>query len=775
MALTAKDRLERLLAGSTAATSDSATVQIPAEALELHVDGVGNVRLPVRPADVKKLVAAARPAHFGKGEQTLHDPSVRDTWEITPEQVTLGGATWQTSLDGALAHLGAALGIPHPTRLRAELHSMLIYGKGQFFAAHQDSEKHDDMVATLVVALPAKHTGGELVVHGRDGAQEYAASREDLSLVAFYPDRHHEVRPVRTGHRITLTFNVLLEGAPTGTDGTEGPVEQAAALLRAHFSTPITRPYGTRRDVPARLALLLDHEYSRRGLVADRLKGEDARRGELVRAAAEVAGCEAILAQTEIQQTWEAAFDSHDGYGPYGYGPYGYDGDDEEDEDDGYDGYEDFEDDEPDADAHGVSHLLDDSVALTWWADPASTGEVHLDLATHEVCAVTPSRDLTPYSSEFQGYMGNYGNTVDRWYRRAALVIWPKEQGFTLRAEASPGWALDAILSSLARGDQERARGEATGLAAAWGRAASAELLSPALEVAAGVEDPEVALAVLAPFSPHAMTAEHAAQLAALGVTYPRSWWKALRQQWDGGFRLSGQSRREWVESELAGVCRALASVDARQVVDWLASWMAEWLLETVGTTARSEQVIQRERSLDLLGPALAAVLAVADESTGAGVVDQLSMEGDVVLPLLVSAVRAHEPPAQAAMRTLGGHLQERLSDILARPQRAADDWSIDWTSPGGEDADRLARFLASSTQNTLEWPLAAPRRQWVHAWIDNAALPVRHATRRTGRPYTLVLTKTKALFTRERDARRRDEQDLAMVRRLIQDSDRQA
>ena len=33
---------------------------------------------------------------------------------------------------------------------------------------------------------------------------------------------------------------------------------------------------------------------------------------------------------------------------------------------------------------------------------------------------------LTPYASEYEGYMGNYGNTMDRWYRRAALVVWPQ-------------------------------------------------------------------------------------------------------------------------------------------------------------------------------------------------------------------------------------------------------------------------------------------------------------------------------------------------------------
>ncbi|MEU3343872.1 hypothetical protein ABZ723_02490 [Streptomyces sp. NPDC006700] len=42
-----------------------------------------------------------------------------------------------------------------------------------------------------------------------------------------------------------------------------------------------------------------------------------------------------------------------------------------------------------------------------------------------------------------------------------------------------------------------------------------------------------------------------------------------------------------------------------------------------------------------------------------------------------------------------------------------------------------------------------------MYSAIDLAGLPVSHSTRRQGRPYTLVLTKTDALFTRERQARR--------------------
>jgi hypothetical protein len=48
-----------------------------------------------------------------------------------------------------------------------------------------------------------------------------------------------------------------------------------------------------------------------------------------------------------------------------------------------------------------------------------------------------------------------------------------------------------------------------------------------------------------------------------------------------------------------------------------------------------------------------------------------------------------------------------------------------------------------------------------VHNRLDSAELPVRHQTRRTGRPYTLVLVKTDALFEREMKARAADQANL--------------
>jgi len=75
-----------------------------------------------------------------------------------------------------------------------------------------------------------------------------------------------------------------------------------------------------------------------------------------------------------------------------------------------------------------------------------------------------------------------------------------------------------------------------------------------------------------------------------------------------------------------------------------------------------------------------------------------------------------------------------------------------------------LGEFLTDPARRVLDWPLAKERRRHVHGRLDSAELPVRHLTRRTGRPYTLVLTKTEAIFERERQARRRDEADLAWL-----------
>ena len=64
-----------------------------------------------------------------------------------------------------------------------------------------------------------------------------------------------------------------------------------------------------------------------------------------------------------------------------------------------------------------------------------------------------------------------------------------------------------------------------------------------------------------------------------------------------------------------------------------------------------------------------------------------------------------------------------------------------------------------------FEWAIATDRRAHVHQSITARELPVTLVTRRTGRPYTLVLTKTRALFTRDAATRQGWSRDLAWLK----------
>jgi len=709
----------------------------------MHVTDVGALTLPVRAATAKRLISVARPALFGRGQETLSDRSVRDTWELTPAQVTLGGPRWDAHLEAALTHLRDELGLPPGSQLRAELHSLLVYGKGQFFLPHQDSEKHDEMVATLVVSLPSVHTGGELVVDEGGAERTYRGSRDDLVLVAFYSDRRHEVRPVRSGYRVTLTFNLMLSG-PTSTSDA-GPVEQSAHYLTEHFTSPASSRYGD-RDLgePTRLIFLLDHEYSQKGLGAQRFKGADAQRVRVLQMAAERAGCETMLALAEIKETWDAIPAGE----PWAGGWY-----DDEFED---------PDDDPDDGAYDLNELIDDEITLGWWVAPNGSGEekISLPVGHHEVCAVTPSRSLTPYHSEYEGYMGNYGNTVDRWYRRAAVVVWPKAKSFAARAEAGSAWALRTLLNRIDAGDLATARTEAMSLEPFWLHI-EAHALTPTLEVAAGLHDPVAARVVLAPFRLEMLTAEHASLLVAVARVYGDEWVRDLIDWWDSDRRFSGMERSVWIGDKFLSLCQALRENEAAPLADHVGDRVWRWLSSSIDTWVHHGHTARRRSNLADLGQPLARLLEAVSDERGARIAKALRAADTNVVELLVPALRAHRPPSTNTLVAVALDCHDRLTRLVDSPARAEDDWSIEWTGCGCGECVRLETFLGSRSERTHEWPLAKPGRQHVHRQIDDAGLPVLHTTRRQGRPFTLVLEKTEALFQQEQDTRRQAQRDL--------------
>ncbi len=656
-----RDHLAALLAGAASPAPFSASRSAPTSDLQLEVRGVGPIGLPVSQAQARQLCQVARPARYGQSELTILDRGVRDTWEIPKSRVKIDARRWNKTLRPALDRLGRDLGLPAGSELRAHLHSMLVYARGQFFVQHQDSERDDTMIGSLVVGLPSTFRGGALEIQHSGETATYRGSKQSLSLVAFYSDCRHQVRPVTSGHRIVLTYNLLLSpgAAASGAVLDAELVGNLARGLVEHFASP---------ESPDRLVYLLDHEYTRRGLEWARLKGPDTQRAILLAAAAERAGCDTTLALADIHETWSA------------YEP--------ERRHRRWSRWDDWDDDDLDDDGIGdydLEEMIESDVTLDSWIAPnGGVEQVRLRVSDDEVCASTPSGELEPYSSEYEGYMGNWGNTLDRWYHRGAVVAWPRSRAFVVHAEAAPSWALDELAARVRQRQLASAQEAVGSLAPLWGRVAAPlqtkSFLTKALRVARIIDEPQLAAMLLRPFRLQTLGASHAKALSALVGSYGEEWTDDLVALWSASLSrhhyVADQDTPAWMAT-LPRLCHALrdtgdpgASV-ARRLVR--AAW--RWAAHAIDQDLRMPSPNQREQALHELGAPLAAILQ------GAALVD-------------ASDVR------QAAVETLcrddrlvGRSICPTGASATCAP-RCAHSW---WRRAGGRTSGRLRRSGAAT------------------------------------------------------------------------------
>src|SRR5262249_46065613 len=258
----------------------------------IEVDGLGVIKFPLKPATAKKLVGHCRVAPYGKGTETLVDTKVRKTFELAPKKFRLG-QEWKAAVARAAQLAAEQLGLP-AEQVEAKLYKLLVYEKGGFFLPHRDSEKHDGMVASLIVVLANPFEGGALVV--RHGAAKQTLAFEEAArghapcYAAFYADCEHEVKRVTHGVRLCLAYNLVLKPKRDQPAAAARPAAAADALIESIKSWVTTEPAKP-------LVFALEHHYTQRGLSLDLLKGADRQLAELVVPAAENFDCLLHLAQ----------------------------------------------------------------------------------------------------------------------------------------------------------------------------------------------------------------------------------------------------------------------------------------------------------------------------------------------------------------------------------------------------------------------------------------------------------------------------------------------
>ena len=396
----------------------------------IEVDSVGPIALPVLPAQAAQLIAVAERAPYGRGAETLVDTAVRRTWQIGADRVHIKGRHWNAMLEGvvemASKGLGAGAGV------EAELYKLLVYDEGSFFVEHRDTEKSPGMFATLVVALPSVHTGGELVIRHREREARLDLRCGDMSALAwaaFYADCVHEVLPITSGCRLVLVYNLRRKGRgrlprPPSYD------KEALALER------LLRTWGSEtvkpdEDQPLKLVYPLAHAYTQAELSFAALKGADAAAATVLTTAAGDAACELHLALLRIEESGAAEYNGYAGRrwrGRYH----------DDDEDDG---------DEENDDEFRVAEVFDRSLTLSDWRRP--DGGVMplgtLPFSDGEVCPPDALADMEPDEQHFHEATGNEGASFERSYQRAALVLWPHAQRLQLIARAGLAASLPAL------------------------------------------------------------------------------------------------------------------------------------------------------------------------------------------------------------------------------------------------------------------------------------------------------------------------------------------
>lgn len=234
--------------------------------------------------NVDALLATATPAPFGRGTETVIDPSVRNAVEIPASRLNV------LELEQALLARSRVRDLIHqviPVTLyeyQARLYKMHMYTTGGFFRPHRDTLHDPSHHATLVVVLPTEHTGGELVITHNDQRHVFATGHKVLSACVFFTDCLHEVLPVQSGVRIALQFDLwvtpLKSVAPktretlTIVESDKEPEEKSAFLSRKCLDV-VQKEVDLCKQEGKGLALILSHQYSRSGLKPELLKGID--------------------------------------------------------------------------------------------------------------------------------------------------------------------------------------------------------------------------------------------------------------------------------------------------------------------------------------------------------------------------------------------------------------------------------------------------------------------------------------------------------------------
>ncbi|KAJ1714668.1 hypothetical protein NYO67_3155 [Aspergillus flavus] len=365
----------------------------------LYIPDVGNIGLPISTEHAKAIIQSCHPSPYGKGTETLVDESVRKSWQLDASQFALQNPRWQLQVELFVDKAVTGLGLTANGReVKAKLYKLLIYEEGAFFLPHRDSEKADGMFGTLAVCLPSKHEGGDVIVsHSRDQLKFQTAPTSEfgISWAAWYADVTHEVKPVTSGYRVVLIYNLIHRPSTALLESRSSSTENITRLLdswaRAAGVDPIPYLDGWNNRIhdtcpPAPIYVLGHHVVLQNSGVA-----------------CQRAGFDIFLANIEKKEMGAVEDDGSFYGGSYGRGGNG---------------------------THRIDYLFESSLTLSHVVDSGGIA-VGRDIPfPKDMLIQTGVFDRDPDKEDFQGFTGNEGASATHFYHETGVLIFPRRFHF---------------------------------------------------------------------------------------------------------------------------------------------------------------------------------------------------------------------------------------------------------------------------------------------------------------------------------------------------------
>lgn len=357
----------------------------------LEIKEVGELSFPINEVQAKSLINSAQKAPFGIGKNTIIDTHIRSAWEIDANQLNFKGKEWEEFLDKAITKAKKDLGI-ESYNVSAFLYKMLIYETGDFFLSHRDTEKQKGMFGTMTITLPSKYTGGDLVVkfEGNEEVIDFsnASANNKICFSAFYADCEHEIKPLNSGYRICLVYNLVQEQSEKiiQTPSIKTTINQLANKLNKQIIADSSKP----------IIVLLGHQYTPENFSLEALKLNDRYKADtLLQAAAEI-NCYAKMCLVTSYKIGTPEYDNYYDYNENG-------NDDEEAE---------------------IAEVIDESLYIEHWLENNIPPFNEICFEENDLITSFILEEDEPLIKENSGYMGNYGPDIEHWYHYGAVMIW---------------------------------------------------------------------------------------------------------------------------------------------------------------------------------------------------------------------------------------------------------------------------------------------------------------------------------------------------------------